>query len=76
MKARNVSVSVVQMKDEQYVSVVFRLSGAPPLDKEAITSPQGVMVPDQFRVKESSRKQRQKYLQHIIETMEFDNDIQ
>jgi hypothetical protein len=74
MKTRNVSVSVVQMKDDQYISVVFRLSGAPPLDKETITSPQGVVVPDQFRVKESSRKQRQKAIQHIIEKMEFSND--
>ena len=74
MKPRNVSVSVVQMGDEQYVNVVFRLPHAPPLPKENISSPQGVVIPDGFRAKESARKQRQKIIQHIIEAVEFDHD--
>lgn len=72
MKPRSVSVSVVQMGDEQYVSVVFRLRGR--LEKENLVGFDGTAEPDMFRVKESSRKNRQKSIQHTLESVEFDND--
>lgn len=71
MKPRNVGVSVVQMGDDQYVNVIFYLRGAKPLEKENMPTAKGGLDPDNFRVKETARKRRQKQLQRVIEEMEF-----
>ena len=75
MKPRSVSVSIVQMDDdEQYVNVVFRLHGAKQLERENMPTAKGGLDPENFRVSEASRKRRQKQLQRVIEEMEFPNE--
>lgn len=75
MTPRNVSVSIVQMgDDEQYVNVTFRLHGAKWLERENMPTTKGGLDPKNFRVSESSRKRRQKVIQQVIEAVEFGHD--
>jgi hypothetical protein len=69
MKARNVSVSVVDFGHEGlYVMVTMKLPGHN-LSREA-SHPSGDMYKG-VRVSEASRKQKMKELQKILESLEF-----
>ena len=62
MKAREVSVGIQDTGGEYIVIVRLKVSG-PSLEREAI--------PFGSRVKESARKQKEKELQRILESVEF-----
>lgn len=71
MKAREVSVMVAQFNGELYVNVTMKLKDVY-LRKEA-SHPSGDMTKG-VRVSESSRKQKSKEIQKILESVEFPND--
>jgi hypothetical protein len=64
MKARNVSVTVVDVGGELYVSTTFHVPGS--LQRED--------PPNDFRVRESARKKKQKAIQRFLESLEIPDD--
>jgi hypothetical protein len=68
MKARDVSVSVVQYGEELFVMVTMKLPGHS-MAKEA-TDPSGDMTKG-VRVNEHSRKEKAAQLQRVLKAVEF-----
>jgi hypothetical protein len=64
MKVRNVSIAVVDYGGELYVSAVFHIPGS--LQRED--------PPNNFRVRESARKKKQKAIQRWLESLEVPDD--
>jgi hypothetical protein len=62
MKPKDVSTSVVDHDGQLYVNITFRLPGSLPREE----------APNQFRVKESARKHKQKAITHIVQEIEFE----
>lgn len=65
MRAREVSVGIQEVGGELIVVARFKVRSAP-LEREAI--------PFGTRVKETSRRQKEKELQRILESAEFPDD--
>jgi hypothetical protein len=64
MKARGVSVSVVDYGGELYVNAVFHIPGSLQRDDP----------PNERRVRESARKKKQKAIQRFLESLEIPDD--
>ena len=71
MKARDVSVGIQEVQGEFIVLVRFYLPTNTPLAREGIGPNPNI---NGTRVKESSRRQKEKELQKALESIEFPGD--
>lgn len=74
MRAKDVSVGVQEVGGELLVLVRFRVASAP-LEREAACPDPPKCDPAKYgtRVKESSRRKKEKQIQKILEAVEFDD---
>lgn len=75
MRAREVSVGIQETGGELIVLVRFKMK-SPGLEREAACPDPPTCDPAVYgtRVKESSRRRKEKELQRILEAVEFSND--
>lgn len=76
MKARDVSVGIQEVGGEFIVLVRFRLPTTTPLAREAACPDPPKCDPNKYgtRVKESSRRKKEKELQKALESIDLPSD--